>query len=102
MKAEFAARIDEAVRAIEKIRDDCNVIAAGITSENPFFVEFQKYRNVNSLKRDILVDLVESIFVHKNGEIEIKFNFADQHQRILDFIENNERELVVLGKTHTA
>jgi len=102
MKAEFTVRIDEVARAIIKIRDDCNVIAAGITSENPFFAEFQKYRNVNSLKRDILVDLVESIFVHKNGEIEIKFNFADQHQRILDFIENNERELVVLGKTHTA
>jgi hypothetical protein len=78
------------------------VIASGITSDNPYFIEFQKHRSVNSLKRDILVDLVETILVHKNGEIEIKFNFADQHQRILDFIENNERELVLLGKTHTA
>ncbi len=102
MKADFTARIDEVAKAIQKIRDDCDVIAGGVTSDNPYFLEFKKYRNVNSLKRDMLVDLVDSISVHKNGEIEILFNFADQHQRITDFIENNERELVVLGKTQSA
>ena len=102
LKADFAARIDEVAKAIQKIRDDCDIIAGGVTVDNPYFLEFKKYRNLSSLKRDMLVDLVDSISVHKNGEIEILFNFADQYQRITDFIENNERELVVLGKTHTA
>lgn len=42
------------------------------------------------------------ILLHQSGELTIRFNFADQYQRILDFIENNERELVVLGETHSA
>ncbi len=102
LKADYAARIDEVAKAVQKIRDDCDVIAGGVTADNPYFLEFKKYRNISRLKRDMLVDLVDSISVHKNGEIEILFNFADQHQRITDFIENNERELVVLGKTQSA
>jgi len=102
MKSEFTGRLDEVGQAIEKIRNDCNVVASGITSDNPYFLEFQRYRNINSLKRDMLVDLIDAILVHENGELTIRFSFADQYQRILDFIENNERELVVLGKTHTA
>ncbi|MDR1205836.1 MAG: recombinase family protein [Peptococcaceae bacterium] len=101
MKSEYANRIDEISKAIEKIRDDCNVIASGITTEHPYFMEFQKYKNINSLKRDMLVDLIDTIYLHENGELTIKFSFADQYQRILDFIENNERELVV-SQTQTA
>lgn len=102
MKSEFTGRLDEIGKAIEKIRNDCGVIAMGITSDNPYFLEFQKYRNISSLKRDMLVDLIDTILVHENGELTIRFNFADQHQRILDFIENNEKELLVLRQTQTA
>jgi len=102
MKADVTGRLDELGKAIEKVRDDCNVVAAGITSENPYFLEFQKHRNIQSLKRDMLVDLVDSILLYENGELKIRFNFADQYQRILDFVENNEKELVVLQKDCTA
>ncbi len=102
MKSEFTVKLDEARLAIDKIKDDCGVIASGITSENPYFLEFQKHKNVQSLKRDLLVDLIDAILVHENGELTIRFNFADQYQHILDFIENNERELVILGKTQSA
>jgi DNA invertase Pin-like site-specific DNA recombinase len=102
MKSEYANRLNEISKAIEKVRDDCNVIASGVTTDHPYFLEFQKYKNINSLKRDMLVDLIDTILLHENGELTIKFNFADQYQRILDFIENNEYELLVLGKTQTA
>jgi hypothetical protein len=97
MKFEYANRLDEISKAIEKLRDDCAVIAAGVTTDHPYFEEFKKNKNINSLKRDMLVDLIDTIFLHENGELTIKFSFADQYRRILDFIENNERELVVLG-----
>lgn len=31
--------------------------------------------------------LVKAVWVHKNGEITVDFNFADEFQRILDYIE---------------
>lgn len=102
MKADISTRLEEVGKSIDKIREDCDVIASGITSENPYFLEFQKHRNIQSLKRDMLVDLVDTILLCENGELKIRFNFADQYGRILDFIENNEKELIVLEKTNTA
>jgi hypothetical protein len=74
MKSEYANRLGEISKAIEKVRDDCTVIASGITTDHPYFLEFQKYRNINSLKRDMLVELIDTIFLHGNGELTIKFN----------------------------
>lgn len=42
---------------------------------------------IQSLNRGILVELVKAVWVHKNGEITVDFNFADEFQRILDYIE---------------
>lgn len=102
LKADFTSKIEHLEQSIEKVQEDCSVIAGGITSENTYFKEFQKYRNIKSLKRDMLVNLIDRITVHEGGEITIRFNFADQYQRIVDFIENNERELVIVGNSLTA
>ncbi len=102
MKTGVAGKADELRQVIDKVRDDCTVVASGITSENPYFLEFQKYRNIQSLKRDMLVDLVDVILLSENGELTIRFNFADHYQRILDFALNNEKELVVIGKAGSA
>jgi len=34
--------------------------------------------------------LVDTIYIHEGNEITIKFKFADQYQRIVDFIEDNQ------------
>lgn len=59
----------------------------GIESDDPYLMSFLKYRNIQSLNRGILVELVKTVWVHKNGEITVDFNFADEFQRILDYIE---------------
>ncbi len=102
MKSDYTRRREEIQTAIDKIMDDCHVNTAGITSDHPYFKEFKKYNNVKKLRRDLLVDLVDKIFVHKDGEITIRFNFADQYQRIADFLDNDERELIDGGKGQTA
>ena len=57
-----------------------------------------KYKNIKELNRGILVDLVKNIYIHQGGEISIEFNFADQHRRIIESIENNQNELTIVGK----
>ena len=57
---------------------------------------FLKHKNISHLERGILVELVNTIYVHEGGELTIEFNFADQHRRVLEYIESNRRELEVL------
>ena len=52
--------------------------------------------NIQSLNRGIMVELVKAVWVHENGEITVDFNFADEYQRIIDYIENNHNVIRVI------
>ena len=55
-----------------------------------------KYKNIDHLERGIVVALIKQISIYEEKRIEVEFNFADQHQRILDFIEANQPKLRVV------
>lgn len=96
MKAKFEEQAEQLHQVIKNLNDEIQTMAQGVKSDEPYLESFLKYRNINRLERGILVELVDTIFVHEGGKIEIQFNFADQYQRVIDFIENNQRELTVL------
>ena len=55
-------------------------------------VAFMKYQNIEALNREILVELVHYIRVHENGNISVKFKFADELRKIAEYIEINTTE----------
>lgn len=48
-----------------------------------------KHKNIQTLNRGIVAELVKMIWVHENGEITIDLNFADEYRRIADCPESN-------------
>lgn len=97
MKVKFEEQAEQLQATIEHIKSECDTFAQGISTEDPYLTTFLKYRNIQSLSRGLLVELVNAVYIHEGGEIEIEFNFADQHRRIIEFIENNQKELYVVG-----
>ena len=61
----------------------------GVDTENPFLVAFKKFENIDKLTREVLIELIDCIKVHENGNISVKFKFADQLRRIQEYIEIN-------------
>lgn len=97
LKAQYEEKIDQLQETIEHLKKEYDAYAQGVTKEDPYLTAFLKYRNIQTLSRSLLVELVNAIYVHENGELEIEFNFADQYRRILEFVENNKKELYVSG-----
>ena len=64
-------------------------LANGVDKEHPALVAFMRYQNIDRLTRDILVELVDHIKVYENGNISIRFKFADEFRKILEYIELN-------------
>ena len=62
-------------------------------SEHPALVAFKKHQNIETLNREILIDLVNYIKVYENGNISVKFKFADEFRRIAEYIEINISEI---------
>ena len=51
-----------------------------------------KYQNIETLNREILIELVDHIKVYENGNISVKFKFVDELRRIAEYIEINTTE----------
>ncbi len=51
-----------------------------------------KYQNIEVLNREALAELVDYITVYGNGNISVKFKFADELRKIAEYIEINTME----------
>lgn len=102
MKKEFEEKEQQLKQDIARLEEESKDFAQGVTSSNPYFDAFLKHRNIQSLDRGIIVDLIKAIHVHEGGALTIDFNFTDQHRRIVEFIENNKKELTLLENTRAS
>ena len=98
LKSKFAEQITQHEQTIERLKKEMQIMSDGIDTSNPYFTAFLKHKNIQVLNRAILVELVGTVLIHKGGEITIDFNFADQYQQILNYIENNNKNLVIVEK----
>ena len=92
LKAKYEEQAEVLEKAIAALREEQRVIAEGIRADNPYLQTFLKHQDVKELDRSIVVDLVDTIYVYEGGEVEIAFNFRDQHKLIMDFIESNQQQ----------
>lgn len=74
---------------IANLKKERNELENGIDTENPFLATFRKYENIDKLTREILIELVDHIKVYEGGDISIRFKFADELRRIIQYIEVN-------------
>ena len=74
---------------LERLTAERAELANGVDSEHPALVAFKKHQNIETLNREILIDLVNYIKIYENGNISVKFKFADEFRRIAEYIEIN-------------
>lgn len=96
LKEKSEAQTEQCQAVIANLEKEQEALAAGIGTDEPYLTAFLKHKNIIQLSRGLLVELIDTIYVHEGGEITIEFNFADQHRRILEYIENNRQELEIL------
>ena len=96
LKEKISAQIQQQEQVISHLKDEIQAMTDGIESDDPYLTAFLKHKNIASLNRGILVELVDTIWVHEGGEITIDFNFADEYQRIVDYIENNHNIITMM------
>lgn len=97
MKEKLEVQAEQLQSELAHIQEEQDIKAQGVTSGDPYLNTFLQYRNIQSLSRGLLVELVKFIYIHEDGSIDIEFNYADQYRRIVEFIENNQKELYIIG-----
>ena len=52
--------------------------------------EIGKYKNIQKLTREVLVELVNTIYVHEGGEITVELKYRDAFEDAVQYIEKNK------------
>jgi hypothetical protein len=92
MKDKFEEQLQAITATIANLEEEQQLIGNGINSEDDIFEGFLKYKNITKLDRNILVELVDTIFVHEDKQITVKFNTEDELKRIAEYVEMNTNE----------
>ena len=56
--------------------------------QNEWIEKFRKQKGITELSRDIMMELIDSIYVKENGDITIKFKFENEFKKYLKHTEN--------------
>lgn len=92
MKADYERQTSDISAVLTRLNAERAELANGVDNEHPALVAFMKYQNIEALNREILVELVDYIKVYENGNISVKFKFADELRKIAEYIEINTTE----------
>ncbi|MBY7141771.1 recombinase family protein [Virgibacillus sp. NKC19-3] len=91
MKSKFEQQANELKENIRNVESEIAVSQKGVSITDSYLTTFLKHKNIQTLERGLLLELVDIIYIHENKKITIKFNFEDQHKRMLEFIQQNKK-----------
>ena len=97
MKADYERQTIALTDVLARLNAERTELANGVKSEHPALVAFTKHQNIDQLSRELLVELVDHIKVYENGNISVRFKFADEFRRITEYIEINTTKPAVAG-----
>lgn len=89
MKVQFDQKIAQLQEEVSKIQEEIESYQRVFEEENAFITYFIAHKNIQSLTREAVVELIDMIYVHEGGEITIKFKYQDEYKRLLDLLEEH-------------
>ena len=81
MKEDYEQQAEVLNQILARLKEEQREAENGIDTKNSFLETFQQYQNIETLTRDILIELVDHINVYEGGCISIVFRFADDLPR---------------------
>ena len=86
MKEDYARRIEAIEGDIGKLKTERAVIQEGLANRNGWLSLFRKYRNLPSLSRAAVVNLIDRIELYPDKEIKVVLRYQDQLTNITAFL----------------
>ena len=89
-KQKYENDIERLKQNVERLENEKQKYESQSISSNEWIEKFKEQKGITELSRDIMMELINCIYVKENGDITIKFKFEDEFKRCLEYIENNK------------
>ena len=90
LKGSMQEKLDDYDANIEKLHAAIAESETGVDSENAFIAAFKKYKNIQSLTRSIVIELIDSIYVYEGNRVQINLRCQDAYEQMLHYLIANQ------------
>ncbi len=90
LKEKYENSAKRAEAEISRIKEEMRNFASGVDGSNEFVSLFKKFGGLKELSREVLTELVENIYVHEGGAIEISLKCKDAFLAASEYIEQQK------------
>ena len=87
MKAKLEEGSERLQRSAERLRKERDAVP-GEEARDPYLAAFLRDGGIRTLSRGLLAALVDAVYVHQDGSIDLAFSFADPRRRAWDGVEH--------------
>uniref|UniRef100_UPI0029427FF3 recombinase family protein n=1 Tax=uncultured Tyzzerella sp. TaxID=2321398 RepID=UPI0029427FF3 len=82
-------KITEIKTLIASFENEIEILSKGI-SDKQLWIEYLKaHKNIKSLNRELVVNLIEDIKVYNNKSIKINFKYEEEYKNLISYLESN-------------
>lgn len=93
LKRRFDAQKSDALQKVKELQLKIEDVEKGQDGSNQFVENFKKYKNIDRLTREVIVTLIDMIYIYEDNKIKIVFKYQNPFREALEYIGNN-RELL--------
>jgi len=93
LKERFEGQKFNALEKVQELQAQMEEAENGQDSTNQFLENFVKYKNIYKLTREVIVALIDMIYIYEGNKIKISFKYQYPFKAAMEYIENN-RELL--------
>lgn len=90
LKKRFEDQKKNSMKKIRDLQDKIDDIERGQSENNQFIDNFIAYKNIDKLTREVVVALIEMIYIYENNKIKIVFKYQNPFKEAMEYIENNK------------
>lgn len=84
LKNRYSEQIDELEEQKRNYLDELYAVELGLTQNHAWMNSFIQYGKIHEISREIVVILIDKIFIYEDGKIEIMFNFKDEYLELAE------------------
>ncbi len=87
---EYDEQINNLNNEITATRNVYNESIQELKKDNYWIDHFKKNKNIKEVNREIIYELIDTIYVHENENITIKFKYQDEYSKAIELLNSKE------------
>lgn len=94
MRKRYTQQIETSEQALHELEQRRKETEEESAPDRTWMEQFLQYQNITALDREVVVTLIDKIYVYENREVHIDFNFRDEMAEIYDLLNAAKKEAV--------